>query len=268
MTDAATRGAPVRIRRALLSVSDKTGLVEQAQKLAAKGVELVSTGGTSKLLKEAGLDVKDVADLTGFPEMMDGRVKTLHPAVHGGLLYLRDNPSHVKDAETHGIGAIDLVVVNLYPFARTAAASGTSFDALIGYMDHNSYNPTWLRPDAGLLVVFVSDEEEQSTIRPLRAPLLEVTIRVTPKEGNTTLDKHFFWHSAWVGLIAEDNVYCPTIGERWGTGVSLNVSHNKNCTTEPWEPEEVTFYFAVPKVTTDFQVMWLLSPVAKGSVPK
>jgi phosphoribosylaminoimidazolecarboxamide formyltransferase/IMP cyclohydrolase len=85
MSDAAS-GAPVRIRRALLSVSDKTGLVEQAKKLAEKGVELVSTGGTSKLLKEAGLDVKDVADLTGFPEMMDGRVKTLHPAVHGGLL--------------------------------------------------------------------------------------------------------------------------------------------------------------------------------------
>ncbi|HCN93828.1 bifunctional phosphoribosylaminoimidazolecarboxamide formyltransferase/IMP cyclohydrolase [Hyphomonas sp. UBA5107] len=156
MTDAATRGAPVRIRRALLSVSDKTGLVEQAQKLAAKGVELVSTGGTSKLLKEAGLDVKDVADLTGFPEMMDGRVKTLHPAVHGGLLYLRDNPSHVKDAETHGIGAIDLIYVNLYPFEATVA-SGADFDTCIENIDIGG--PAMLRAAAknGAFVTVCTD---------------------------------------------------------------------------------------------------------------
>ena len=156
MTDAATRGAPVRIRRALLSVSDKTGLVEQAQKLAAKGVELVSTGGTSKLLKEAGLDVKDVADLTGFPEMMDGRVKTLHPAVHGGLLYLRDNPSHVKDAETHGIGAIDLIYVNLYPFEATVA-SGADFDTCIENIDIGG--PAMLRAAAknGAFVAVCTD---------------------------------------------------------------------------------------------------------------
>jgi phosphoribosylaminoimidazolecarboxamide formyltransferase/IMP cyclohydrolase len=109
----------VPIRRALLSVSDKTGLVELAADLAARGVELVSTGGTAKVLREAGLDVRDVSDLTGFPEMMDGRVKTLHPMVHGGLLAVRDDPAHAAAMTEHGIGAIDLVVVNLYPFAQT-----------------------------------------------------------------------------------------------------------------------------------------------------
>jgi len=110
-----------QIKRALLSVSDKSGLAELGKVLAARGVELVSTGGTARTLREAGLDVRDVSDLTGFPEMMDGRVKTLHPAVHGGLLALRDNDDHVAAMEAHGIGAIDLVVVNLYPFEATVA---------------------------------------------------------------------------------------------------------------------------------------------------
>ena len=109
------------ITRALLSVSDKTGLADLGAALAARGVELVSTGGTAKALREAGLAVKDVSDLTGFPEMMDGRVKTLHPKVHGGLLALRDNPEHVAAMAAHDIGAIDLVVVNLYPFEATVA---------------------------------------------------------------------------------------------------------------------------------------------------
>ena len=112
----------VRIERALLSVSDKTGLVELGQALASHGVELISTGGTAKALREAGLTVKDVADVTGFPEMMDGRVKTLHPMVHGGLLAVRDDEAHTAAMEEHGIGAIDLVVVNLYPFERTVAS--------------------------------------------------------------------------------------------------------------------------------------------------
>src|SRR4051794_20078343 len=111
----------VKIARALLSVSDKTGLVELGRALARHGVELVSTGGTAKALRDAGLEVCDVADLTGFPEMMDGRVKTLHPAVHGGLLAVRDDPAHAAAAAEHGIGMIDLVVVNLYPFAATVA---------------------------------------------------------------------------------------------------------------------------------------------------
>lgn len=111
----------ITIRRALLSVSDKTGIVDLARTLAGKGVELVSTGGTAKALRDAGLTVRDVSDLTGFPEMMDGRVKTLHPMVHGGLLAVRDDAAHAAAMEEHGIGAIDLVVVNLYPFAQTVA---------------------------------------------------------------------------------------------------------------------------------------------------
>jgi phosphoribosylaminoimidazolecarboxamide formyltransferase / IMP cyclohydrolase len=122
------------IKRALLSVSDKTGLVQLGAALAAQGVELVSTGGTAKTLREAGLEVKDVSDLTGFPEMMDGRVKTLHPKVHGGLLALRDNPEHVAAMEAHAIGAIDLVVVNLYPFEATVA-KGASRPEIIENID-------------------------------------------------------------------------------------------------------------------------------------
>ncbi|MGP1283401.1 MAG: bifunctional phosphoribosylaminoimidazolecarboxamide formyltransferase/IMP cyclohydrolase [Parasphingopyxis sp.] len=111
----------VKITRALLSVSDKSGLAELGQALARHGVELVSTGGTARALREAGLAVRDISDVTGFPEMMDGRVKTLHPKVHGGLLAVRDNAEHVAAMEAHDIGAIDLVVVNLYPFAATVA---------------------------------------------------------------------------------------------------------------------------------------------------
>ena len=120
----------VKISRALLSVSDKAGLVELGQALASHGVELVSTGGTSKALREAGLEVRDVSDLTGFPEMMDGRVKTLHPKVHGALLAVRDDPAHVDAMEEHGIGAIDLVVVNLYPFAATVARGASRGDII------------------------------------------------------------------------------------------------------------------------------------------
>jgi phosphoribosylaminoimidazolecarboxamide formyltransferase/IMP cyclohydrolase len=124
----------VKVRRALLSVSDKTGLVEAARTLAALGVELVSTGGTRKAIADAGLPVKDIADLTGFPEMMDGRVKTLHPVVHGGLLGVRDAPEHKAAMELHGIGAIDLVYVNLYPFEQTVAA-GADFDTCVENID-------------------------------------------------------------------------------------------------------------------------------------
>ena len=124
----------VKIKRALLSVSDKSGLPELGAALARHGVELVSTGGTAKALRDAGMAVKDVSDLTGFPEMMDGRVKTLHPKVHGGLLAVRDNPEHVAAMEAHEIGAIDLVVVNLYPFVQTVA-KGAGRDEIIENID-------------------------------------------------------------------------------------------------------------------------------------
>ena len=123
------------IRRALLSVSDKTGLVAFATMLAARGVELLSTGGTAKLLSDAGLPVVEVADYTGFPEMLDGRVKTLHPKVHGGLLARRDVAAHIAAIDKHGIGAIDLIVVNLYPFEATVAKPGCTLDDAIEHID-------------------------------------------------------------------------------------------------------------------------------------
>jgi phosphoribosylaminoimidazolecarboxamide formyltransferase/IMP cyclohydrolase len=127
--------AEKRIRRALLSVTDKTGLVEFAQALDGYGVELVSTGGTARALREAGLAVKDISELTGFPEMLDGRVKTLHPKVHGGLLYIRGNKEHEAAVAAHGILPIDMVVVNLYAFEKTAAQPGVAFGHLIENID-------------------------------------------------------------------------------------------------------------------------------------
>lgn len=122
------------IERALISVSDKEGIVEFAKALSDKGIELISTGGTSALLKDAGLPVKDVSDITNFPEMMDGRIKTLHPSVHGGLLAMRDNPAHKKAQDEHGIQNIDLLVVNLYPFEETIA-KGADFETAIENID-------------------------------------------------------------------------------------------------------------------------------------
>ena len=123
------------IRRALLSVTDKTGLVEFARALAGFGVELVSTGGTAKTLREGGLSVKDISELTGFPEMLDGRVKTLHPRVHGGLLYIRGNAEHEAAVAAHGIQPINMVVVNSYAFEKTAAQAGVAFGHLIENID-------------------------------------------------------------------------------------------------------------------------------------
>ncbi len=121
--------------RALLSVSDKTNLVDFAHGLAERGYELVSTGGTARALAEAGLTVTAVSTVTGFPEMMDGRVKTLHPAVHGGILARRDRPDDLQAIEAQGIRPFDVVVVNLYPFARAAADPGTDVEALIEEID-------------------------------------------------------------------------------------------------------------------------------------
>ncbi len=164
------------IQRALISVSDKTGIAAFAQELSKRGVELVSTGGTSKLLKEAGLDVKDVADLTGFPEMMDGRVKTLHPGVHGGLLAKRDNEAHTKAQLEHGIANIDLLVVNLYPFEETIA-KGADYDSAIENIDIGG--PAMIRAAAknhdGVCVVVDADDYQ---------PLLD---EMSANEGQTSL---------------------------------------------------------------------------------
>jgi phosphoribosylaminoimidazolecarboxamide formyltransferase/IMP cyclohydrolase len=124
-----------RIQRAILSVTDKTGLVDFARQLSGLGIELISTGGTAKLLREAGIQVEDISELTGFPEMLDGRVKTLHPKVHGGILHRRENPVHTAAIAEHGIQPIDMVVVNLYAFEKTAAKPGVAFEELIENID-------------------------------------------------------------------------------------------------------------------------------------
>lgn len=124
-----------RIERALISVWDKTGLVPFARTLAEAGIEILSTGGTARVLREAGLPVVELSDYTGFPEMLDGRVKTLHPRVHGGLLFVRDNPEHQATVAAHGIRPIDLVVVNLYPFEQTVARPGVTYEEAIENID-------------------------------------------------------------------------------------------------------------------------------------
>ncbi|MGO8813527.1 MAG: bifunctional phosphoribosylaminoimidazolecarboxamide formyltransferase/IMP cyclohydrolase [Terriglobia bacterium] len=135
-----------KVFRALISVSDKSGILELASGLARLGVELLSTGGTAKLLREKGLKVRDVSDLTGFPEMLDGRVKTLHPKVHGGLLAIRSNPQHQAQVKEHGIEFIDMVVVNLYPFEKTATIPGVTLEELIENIDIGG--PSMLRSAA------------------------------------------------------------------------------------------------------------------------
>ena len=136
----------MKIQRALLSVSDKTGLIPFAQILAKSGIEIISTGGTAKALREAGLKVKDISEHTGFPEMLDGRVKTLHPKVHGGLLYIRGNEAHEAAVKAHGIAPIDLVVVNLYPFEQTVAKPNVSLHDAIENIDIGG--PSMLRSAA------------------------------------------------------------------------------------------------------------------------
>ncbi|MEM7400256.1 MAG: bifunctional phosphoribosylaminoimidazolecarboxamide formyltransferase/IMP cyclohydrolase [Pseudomonadota bacterium] len=156
-----------KVRRALLSVSDKTGLVDFAKALVAYDIELVSTGGTAKTLREAGLDVIDVADVTGSPEMMDGRVKTLHPKIHGGLLALRDNAEHVAAMETHGIPPIDLLAVNLYPFEATVAG-GAGFATAIENIDIGG--PAMIRAGAknhGGVAVVVDPEDYDQVLEEL-----------------------------------------------------------------------------------------------------
>ena len=149
----------VPVRRALLSVSDKTGLVPLAEGLVAREVELLSTGGTAEALRAAGLPVRDVSEVTQFPEMLDGRVKTLHPMVHAGLLARRDLPDHAAALEAYGIAPIDLLVVNLYPFEATVAAGG-DFDACIEQIDIGG--PAMLRSAAknhGFVAVLTDVED-------------------------------------------------------------------------------------------------------------
>jgi phosphoribosylaminoimidazolecarboxamide formyltransferase/IMP cyclohydrolase len=166
-----------RIQRALLSVSDKSGLIDFARVLAAAGVELLSTGGTAKAIRDAGLAVKDISEHTGFPEMLDGRVKTLHPKVHGGLLYLRGNADHESTAAAHGITPIDLVVVNLYPFEATVAKPGVSLHDAIENIDIGG--PSMLRSAA--------KNHESVTVIVDPSDYVQVAEQIR-SEGGTTLE--------------------------------------------------------------------------------
>ena len=175
--------------RALLSVSDKTGIVDLGRGLAARGFELVSTGGTARALTEAGLAVTSVSDVTGFPEMMDGRVKTLHPALHGGILARRDRPDDLAALAAHGIGLVDVVVVNLYPFVEAAANPATPFDALVEEIDIGG--PSLVRAAAknfrGVLVV-VDPADYPRAARGARrdGPTLGVPLRADAQGASRT----------------------------------------------------------------------------------
>jgi phosphoribosylaminoimidazolecarboxamide formyltransferase/IMP cyclohydrolase len=187
-----------KIQRALLSVSDKTGLVPFAQVLAAAGVELISTGGTARTLREAGLEVKDISEYTGFPEMLDGRVKTLHPKVHGGLLFIRGDEEHEATAREHGISPIDLVVVNLYPFEQTVARPDVSLHDAIENIDIGG--PSMLRSAA----------KNHASVTVVVDPLDYAEVSDQIKDGgNTTLElrrklaaKVFARTAAYDGAIA------------------------------------------------------------------
>src|SRR6476469_7640085 len=165
------------IRRALISVSDKTGIVDFARELAHFNVEIISTGGTAKTLRDAGITVRDISDVTGFLEMMDGRVKTLHPRVHGGLLAIRDNPEHVAAMQQHGIEPIDLVVVNLYPFAATIARAGVTREEAIEQIDIGG--PAMIRSaakNANDVAVVVDPHQYPALIEELRNNGLSLSI--------------------------------------------------------------------------------------------
>src|SRR3954454_11966869 len=162
-----------KISRVLLSVTDKTGILEFASALAGMGAELVSTGGTARLLRDAGIPVADVSDVTGFPEMLDGRVKTMHPKIAGGILAMRANAEHMAAIEKHGIAPIDMVVVNLYRFEEVAAKAGAHLEELIENIDIGG--PTMIRAAAKNyqdVAVVVSPSDYDRIVAELRAGAL------------------------------------------------------------------------------------------------
>lgn len=159
-----------KVQRALLSVSNKNGIIELAGALHEIGIEILSTGGTRRVIGEAGIPVRSVSDYTGFPEMMDGRVKTLHPKIHAGLLALRDNLEHMREVDRHGIELIDMVVVNLYPFRETISKDGVALEDAIEQIDIGG--PTMLRSAAKNyrdVVVVVNPDRYPQVIEELRA---------------------------------------------------------------------------------------------------
>jgi phosphoribosylaminoimidazolecarboxamide formyltransferase/IMP cyclohydrolase len=188
-----------KIQRAILSVTDKTGLVDFARKLKDFNVELVSTGGTAKLLRESGVPVQDISELTGFPEMMDGRVKTLHPKVHGGILHIRGNPMHVAQAREHGIHPIDMVVVNLYAFEKTVAKPGVHFDEIIENIDIGG--PSMVRSAAKNfrdVAIVTSPDDYNSIVGEMAGSLGELSLKTRWRLAK----KAFFSTALYDGAIA------------------------------------------------------------------
>jgi phosphoribosylaminoimidazolecarboxamide formyltransferase/IMP cyclohydrolase len=200
-----------KISRALLSVSDKTGVVDFAAGLAELGVEILSTGGTAKLLRESSLKVRDVSDLTGFPEMLDGRVKTLHPKVHGGILAIRSNPQHRAQVAEHHIEFIDLVAVNLYPFEKTAAKPGVTLEELIENIDIGG--PSMLRSAAKNfrdVAVIVDAQDFSPVLAELRANQGSIS-----QETRARLAR-----KAFAATAAYDGAISTTL-QRWANGGTL-----------------------------------------------
>src|SRR4051812_37448965 len=174
----------MKIARALISVSDKTGLADFARELVAMGVEIISTGGTHALLKKEGIPAREISDFTGFPEMLDGRVKTLHPKVHGGLLFLRENAEHVAQAKAHDIVPIDLVVVNLYPFEKTVARDGVTLEEAIEQIDIGG--PSMLRSAAKnyrYVTVVVSPDDYDDVLTSMRDNEGATTLKLRERLG-------------------------------------------------------------------------------------
>ena len=220
-----------KIQRALLSVTDKTGLVEFARRLAGMGVEMISTGGTAKLLRDSGIAVKDISDLTGFPEMLDGRVKTLHPKVHGGILHIRDNAQHVAAVAEHGIQPIDMVVVNLYAFEKTASKPGVAFHDIIENIDIGG--PSMVRSAAKNfqdVAIVTSPSDYESIAAEMKAEggalSLATKWRLAQKAFATTAAYDSAIASTLEG-IAPPEVNKVAIGTRGGFPDTLRLSFHK-----------------------------------------
>lgn len=195
----------VKIKRALISVSNKKGLGELAKYLAGLGVELISTGGTANALRASGLEVTDLSRHTGFPELLGGRVKTLHPIIHGGLLYLRNDPGHIAQAHDHGMLPIDLVVVNLYPFVETVAKPETTFATAIENIDIGG--PSMLRSGA--------KNHESVTVLTSPAQYKEIIGEMRTLDGCTSITTRLklagaaFRHTALYDLAIADYLESP-----------------------------------------------------------
>lgn len=222
------------IQRALISVSDKTGVVDFARGLHEQGVDLLSTGGTAKAIREAGIPVRDISDFTGFPEMLDGRVKTLHPNVHAGLLHLRDNPEHLATMSEHGLDTIDLVCVNLYPFEATVAKEGVSFEDAIENIDIGG--PTMLRSAAKNMkfVTVVTDPADYDRVlEEMRANGGSTTEPTRLRLGQKVFARVAAYNAAIAAWLAENT---PGVGGTPPFALTLNEGLSLRYGENPHQP--------------------------------